>query len=60
VGAQWAVKPVEMPAEEIANSLTHGLGLALSVVGLVVLIAVATLHGTDMSIVTVSVYGATL
>ena len=54
------MKPVEMPAEEIANSLTHGLGLALSVVGLVVLIAVATLHGTDMSIVTVSVYGATL
>ena len=46
--------------EEIANSLTHGLGLALSLAGLVVLVVVAALHGGVLSIVSCSVYGATL
>jgi len=47
-------------SEEIANSVTHGFGLALSLAGLVVLIVVAALHGTVLSIVSCSVYGATL
>lgn len=51
---------MRMSAEEIANSLTHGLGLALSLAGLVVLIVVAALHGSVLSIVSCSVYGATL
>jgi hemolysin III len=51
---------MQMSAEEIANSLSHGLGLALSLAGLVVLIVVAALHGSVLSIVSCSVYGATL
>ncbi len=46
--------------EEIANSLTHGVGLLLSLAGLVVLVVVAALHGGLLSIVSCSVYGATL
>jgi hemolysin III len=49
-----------MCPEEIANSVTHGLGLALSLAGFVVLIVVAALHGSVLSIVSCSVYGATL
>jgi len=46
--------------EEIANSITHGLGLALSLAGLVVLVVLAALRGTAWHIVSCAVYGATL
>lgn len=46
--------------EELANSLTHGVGLALSVAGLVVLVVLAAMRGTAWHIVGCSVYGATL
>lgn len=46
--------------EEIANSLTHGLGLVLSIVGLFAMVILATSRGTASHIVSVSVYGATL
>jgi len=46
--------------EEIANSITHGLGLVLSVAGLVVLVVFAALRGTAWHIVSCAVYGATL
>lgn len=46
--------------EELANSLTHGCGLALSIAGLPVLIILAVLHGTAWHIVSCAVYGATL
>ncbi len=49
-----------MCKEEVANSVTHGFGLALSLAGLVLLIVVAALHGSVLSIVSCSVYGATL
>jgi hemolysin III len=49
-----------MSPEEIANSLTHGVGLLLSVVGLVVLIVVAALHGGAVNVVSCAIYGATL
>jgi hemolysin III len=51
---------MRISAEEIANSLTHGLGLALSLAGLVVLVVVTALHGGVLSIVSCSVYGVTL
>jgi len=51
---------MRMSPEEIANSLTHGLGLLLSLAGLVVLIAVAAIHGGVINVVSCSVYGATL
>jgi len=47
-------------SEELANRLTHGVGLALSLAGLIALIVVAALHGGALSIVSCSVYGATL
>lgn len=46
--------------EEIANSITHGIGAGLSVAGLVALIVLATLYGDVWRIVSFSVYGATL
>jgi hemolysin III len=46
--------------EEVANSLTHGFGLALSLAGLPVLIWLAVRHGTAWHIVSCSIYGATL
>jgi hemolysin III len=49
-----------MKSEEIANALTHGLGLALSIAGLVVLIVVAALRGGPVNIVSCCVYGVTL
>ncbi len=46
--------------EEIANSVTHGAGLLLSLAGLVVLVILAAKKGTPWHIVSVSVYGVTL
>jgi hemolysin III len=46
--------------EEILNSAIHGMGIVLSIIGLVVLVVIATLHGDTRHIVSVSVYGATL
>jgi hemolysin III len=46
--------------EEIAHSVTHGVGAALSVAGVAVLAAFASLRGTAWHIVSCSVYGATL
>lgn len=47
-------------AEEIASAVTHGIGAALSIAGLVVLIVVAAIHGGAVSVVAVAVYGSTL
>lgn len=46
--------------EELANSITHGIGLALSVAGFVVLLVLAALRGSALHIVSCGVYGATL
>ena len=46
--------------EEIANTITHGIGLLLSIAGFVVLLVFAILHGTASHIIACSVYGATL
>ena len=46
--------------QEIANSVTHGLGIILSVAGLVVLVVLASLHATVWHIVSFSVYGTSL
>ncbi len=46
--------------DELANSLTHAFGLALSIVALAVLIVFARLHGTARHLVAYSIYGATL
>jgi len=51
---------LRLTLEEIANSVTHGFGLLLSIAGFVVLLVLAILHGTASHIVACSVYGATL
>lgn len=46
--------------EEIANSITHGVGWLLSVGGLVVLVTFAALTGGAVRVVSCAVFGATL
>jgi hemolysin III len=46
--------------EEIANSLTHGVGAVLAVAGLVVLALVAGRHGTARTVAACTVFGAAL
>jgi len=46
--------------EEIANSITHGIGAALSVAALVLLIVYATQHRDAWRIVSFSIYGTSL
>jgi hemolysin III len=45
--------------EEIANSMTHGVGVVFSIAGLAVLTAFASVFGTAWHIVSCSIYGAT-
>jgi hemolysin III len=46
--------------EELANWLTHGFGLALSVVGLTLLIVFASRHGDAWHVVSFTIFGLTL
>jgi hemolysin III len=46
--------------EELANSITHGIGLALSIVGFAVLLVLAALRGSAWHIVGCAIYGTTL
>src|SRR5215212_1274621 len=49
-----------LPAEEVANCATHGLGLALSLAGLVALVLLARSGGDAWHVVSCAVYGASL
>ncbi|MCB0221367.1 MAG: hemolysin III family protein [Chrysiogenetes bacterium] len=46
--------------EEIAHAITHGVGAALSVAGLTLMVALAALHGDPWRITSFAIYGATL
>ncbi|MEZ4745508.1 MAG: hemolysin III family protein [Calditrichia bacterium] len=46
--------------EEIANSITHGIGAGLSVAGLTLLVAFASIYGDVWRVVSFSIYGSTL
>ena len=46
--------------EEIANSITHGIGAGLSIAALVILVVFASLYGDVWRIVSFSIYGACL
>lgn len=52
--------PRYSPREELANSVTHGVGVFLAVVGLGILTAHATIFGNAWHIVSCSIFGATL
>jgi len=47
-------------SEEIANSLTHGVGVVASIVGLAVLCSYAALHGETIHVVAAAIFGAAL
>jgi hemolysin III len=49
-----------LPVEEVANCVTHGVGLALSLAGLVALVVVAWAYGGAWEVVSGGVYGASL
>lgn len=50
----------QTPGEELANSLTHGLGLALSIAGLVIMVVFAAKRGTARDVVGAAVFGSML
>ena len=45
---------------ELANGVTHGVGFAMSVLGLIVLIVLSCRYGTARHVVACSIYGSTL
>lgn len=45
---------------EIANSVTHGIGTLMAVAGLVLLVVFAAIYGNTWHIVSFSIYGTTL
>jgi hemolysin III len=46
--------------EEIANSITHGIGAVLSIAALVILIVFSVLYGNAWHIVSFTIYGASM
>jgi hemolysin III len=46
--------------EEIANSVTHGIGTGLSIAGLTLLVALAVIYGDVWRVVSFSIYGSSL
>ena len=46
--------------EEIANSITHGLGFGLSVAGLAILVVLASMEGDPWRITSFAIYGSSL
>ncbi len=53
------IAPRYSTAEEIANGITHGLGVVFSIAGLAILTAFASVFGTFWHIVACSIYGVT-
>lgn len=49
-----------LSVEELANTITHGFGLMLSVVGFAVLVGLASLRGDSLSITGCAIYGMSL
>jgi hemolysin III len=46
--------------DELANAITHALGVALALAGLAVLVTLASLHHSPRHLVSYSIYGVTL
>ena len=55
-----AVHRQQSLGEEIANSITHGIGAALSLAALVLLVVFASLYGDTWRVVSFSIYGTSL
>ena len=52
--------PIYSLGEEVANSITHGIGALLAVAACVILIVTSTFTGDPYKIVSCSIYGASL
>ena len=46
--------------EEVANALTHGIGAVISLVGAIVLIFFASMSGSTLEVIAVTIYGTTM
>jgi hemolysin III len=46
--------------DELASSIIHGVGIVLSIAGLAILVAFASLHGDALGVVASAVFGTTL
>ncbi|MCM3716254.1 hemolysin III family protein [Alkalihalobacillus oceani] len=46
--------------EELANAITHGIGVLLSIAALVLLIVFSSVHGTALHIISFTIYGVTM
>lgn len=55
-----ALAPSYSKSEEIINALTHGLGIALSVAGLAILVTMAALHGDAWKVTASAIYGTSM
>lgn len=58
--SQTRPQPAWSRAEEIAHSVSHGVGIVLAIAGLAVLVALAAMHGDAWHVVTSAVFGTTL
>lgn len=47
-------------AEEVLNILTHGIGIGLAIAGLTLLVVFAVLYGNAWTVVSCSIFGATM
>ena len=52
--------PKYSKAEEIMNAVTHGIGIALSIAGLVILVVFAAIYGDAWKVVSSAIYGASM
>ena len=55
-----AALPTYTRGEEIANGITHGVGIVLAIAGLAVLTAFSALHGDAWHVVACSIFGGAL
>jgi hemolysin III len=46
--------------EELANSITHGLGIGLSIAGLVVMVVISAINGDAWHVVSSAIFGSTM
>ena len=52
--------PLYTLGEEIANSVTHGIGVALAVAGMITLVILAAIYGDTWQVVSFTIYGLSL
>lgn len=52
--------PQTLPPDELANCITHGIGLLLSALGALALVVLVAIHGSARHVVTCVIYASTL